>query len=370
MIKDFLKREAVLVISALLAVLGMSFAWPGAEALAACIDWGTLIVLYCLMIAASGLKEAGLLTAAAVRLLRGASSLRRVVCSLVFLCFFSSMFITNDVALITFVPLALMTFGMIGTSVRDTCLAVTLMTIAANLGSMFTPQGNPQNLYLYSVSGMALYDFLRLMLPYTLASGVMLACALAFIPRSPVSSDAAHGDVKLDGRKISLYTAVLCLGLMTVMRLLDPLLLFVLVLFIVAARDRRMLLRADFSLIATFIFLFIFIGCVGTVPSFADMVRSMTDGHVLRTSVITSQVISNVPAALLLSGFTDSWNELIVGTNLGGLGTLIASMASLISFKQMAAKYPREQMRYTAVFTLWNILFLAVLSACTCLGSF
>ena len=357
---SFLKQEVVLVISGILAVISCFFVLPDAE-YAGYIDFHTILILFCLMAVMEGLKDIGLFQRIGETLLQKFHSERGIAIVLVFLCFVSSMFITNDVALITFVPLALLIMTM--ARMEDAlCMIITLMTIAANLGSMLTPIGNPQNLYLYSTSGMFLGSFLKLMLPYTLVAGVLLLICIVIKYRSKeISFALPAGRKKLSKKRIAYYLILFVLCLLAVAKIMPIGILFVIVFIAVFIDKRNLLKKIDYSLLATFIFFFIFIGNMGRLEVFRSFLSSILEGNEMLVAILSSQVISNVPAALLLSGFTDKWTALIVGTNLGGLGTLIASMASLISYKQLAANYPEKKGKYMIMFTVWNIIFLAVL---------
>lgn len=359
-ILSFLKKEAVLTISGILAVISCFFVTPDAE-YANYIDMHTILILFCLMAVMAGLKDMGLFQTIGETLLKKIHSERGVVIVLVFLCFAGSMLITNDVALITFVPLAILILKMAGME-TSLCFLITLMTIAANLGSMLTPIGNPQNLYLYSISGMALTDFLLLTLPYTLLAGILLFVCIRFRFRiTNVTVQLSQTESSLNRFRLTYYLVLFGLCLLAVAKICPIWILFLIVLAAVLKDNRKLLMKIDYSLLATFIFFFIFIGNMGRFPVFREFLMVILQGHVKPVAILSSQVISNVPAALLLSGFTNEWSSLIIGTNLGGLGTLIASMASLISYKQVAQNYPEFKGRYLLTFTLWNLIFLAVL---------
>lgn len=357
---SFLKKEIVLTISGILAIISCFFVLPDAEYIGY-IDFHTILILFCLMAVMAGLKDIGVFQSVGESLLKKFHSERGIVIILVFLCFISSMFITNDVALITFVPLALLIMTMAKME-SALCMVITLMTIAANLGSMLTPIGNPQNLYLYSTSGMSLFSFLKLMLPYTCVAGVLLLiCIFAKYHSKEIHFELPVRRSLLNKKRIAYYVVLFIFCLLAVAKIMPIGLLFILIFFAVFADNRKLLLKIDYSLLATFAFFFIFIGNMGRFPIFRDFLSSILEGQELLVAVLSSQVISNVPAALLLSGFTDKWTALIVGTNLGGLGTLIASMASLISYKQLAQNYPDKKGKYMVMFSLWNIIFLVVL---------
>jgi len=361
-IVKFAKKEAVLCISLLLALASMVFVPPDKEYISY-IDFHTLTILLCLMVIMAGLRNLGIFTVIGNRLLESTSSVRSLAIVLVLLCFVFSMVITNDVALIAFVPFAIDVLVMAGLE-SYMIRVIVLQTIAANLGSMLTPIGNPQNLYLYSLSGMGLGSFISLMLPYTLLSfiGLLAACVMLF-DRKAVSMKAhsEHVLTPAEKRETIVYLLMFILAVISVARLVSVYAAGALILAVVLLMDRRMLLKADYALLFTFVFLFVFIGNMKRIPEINVWLQGVIDGRELVVSVAASQVISNVPAAILLSGFTDKIPELITGTNLGGLGTIIASMASLISFKFYGTTAGKRNTAYLGVFTLLNLVFLAAL---------
>lgn len=360
----FLKKEIVLTISCILALASCFIIKPDALYFSY-VDHHTILILFCLMAVMAGLQDIGLFQFIGETLLKKFRNERGIVLILIFLCFIGSMFITNDVALITFVPLALLILKMAKME-SSLCYIVTLMTIAANLGSMMTPIGNPQNLYLYSTSGMPLPDFLMLMLPYTLvAAALLLVCILLKFRTTEVSFEIPKTDAVLNRKRIVYYLILFVVCLLAVAKICPIGVLFALIVAAVILDNWKLLGKIDYSLLATFVFFFIFIGNMGRYTIFRDFLASILDGREMLVAVLSSQVISNVPAALLLSGFTNDWSSLIVGTNLGGLGTLIASMASLISYKQVAQNYPAEKGRYFKLFTVCNIVFLIILYGTT-----
>ena len=325
------------------------------------IDFHTLGLLFCLMTVMAGLNRLGLFAQAAKKMLSTVKNSRQLELILVLLCFFSSMLITNDVALITFVPFALQVLELAGRK-KTLIPVVVLQTVAANLGSMLTPIGNPQNLYLYSRSGMGPGQFLLLMLPLTVLSAALIII-LIFV-RKKVSLEnlcLQETEAPKSCRKAVMYGILFLLCLCCVARVLPVWIMVLLILAAVLAADRRTLRHVDYSLLLTFVGFFIFIGNMGRIGVFCSFLQQMIDGQEVLTAVLSSQVISNVPAALLLSGFTSQWEALLIGTNIGGLDTLIASMASLISYRLVAAALPGERGRYIGCFTAVNAGFLAVL---------
>lgn len=361
-ISNFIKKEAVLCIALGLAVLSV-FWQPVDREYLEYIDWDTLMLLFCLMAAMAGFQRLGVFQRIGDALLAAVTNTRSLLLILCFLPFFFSMFITNDVALITFVPFGMIVLQMCGKEKLVIPLVV-LQTIAANMGSSLTPIGNPQNLYLYSKSGAKVGDFLLWMLPYTLVIGICIWLAVLFqkkeqVDYKPEKSGAVWGK-KRKFYFIS-YAVLFLFCLLSVAKVLPPLVLFLMALAFFLVADRKILWCIDYALLGTFIGFFIFIGNLGRLPAFRDFFAGILTGHETLAGVISSQVISNVPAALLLSGFTDKWESLVVGTNLGGLGTLIASMASLISYKQMVRQYPGLKGKYFLYFTLGNVGMLVIL---------
>jgi len=366
----FFRRDAVLCAALVLAV-GSMLIVPPDKAYLGYIDLRTLAILFCLMSVMAGLRKIGVFDQIARQLLRRVKSGRGVILSLVLLCFFSSMLITNDVALITFVPFTFTVLRLLGTDQRDRLLlpVVVMQTIAANLGSMLTPIGNPQNLYLYAKAGLSVPAFMTLMLPYTVLSlALLLGWGLLLGRGCPQSLE--HRESSAEGAPypwknvavpLAVYLVLFILCLLAVGRILPWLAAFYTVLFVVFVMDRHILARVDYSLLLTFAGFFVFIGNVGRISAFRAFLQNIVAGRETITAILASQVISNVPAALLLSGFTEDYVGLIIGTNLGGLGTLIASMASLISYKHVTKEASGRKGRYIALFTVGNLCFLAAL---------
>ena len=356
---SFLKTETILVAAFVLAVISC-FLVPPDMGYTQYIDTHTLALLFSLMAVMAGFQKAGIFDKISSIILSHTGSQKGLSFVLVSLCFFGSMLITNDVALITFVPLGIL---VLKTAKMESSLpiVVTLMTIAANLGSMLTPIGNPQNLYLYTLSGLSLWQFLQITAPYTILCAILLVVGVLGLPTQKGSLRIKMNQPTISLNHSILYFILFVLALFCVAGLLSVWILLAVVVVSVALLDRTVLKKVDYSLLATFAAFFVFIGNMGRMSAFHDFVQKIVLGNEQITAVVASQIISNVPAALLLSGFTHEWAQLIIGTNLGGLGTLIASMASLISYKQIASQYPHQKGRYLLIFSLWNIGFLAVL---------
>lgn len=359
---SLLKREIVLTVSLILAVFSMILVKPD-EGYANYIDYQTLALLFSLMVIMAQFQKLGLFEKIAIKLLQHARRSRRLIGLLILLCFFSSMLITNDVALITFVPFTIAVLRMAGQE-KWSIPTVALQTVAANLGSMATPVGNPQNLYLYARSGMSPVDFIGVMLPYVILSAVLFCAIPHFMKDREVSLLLEEKKQEQKGppyRVVFLYFVLFLESVLAVAHVLPWQAALISVVGVTLILDPELFRRVDYSLLLTFAGLFLFIGNVGRIPAFSGLLQTAIQGNELLASVAVSQVISNVPAALLLSGFTAKWNLLIVGTNLGGLGSLIASMASLISYKQIVKAYPQKKGQYLKYFTISNIGFLAVL---------
>ena len=354
-ILDMFRRDVVLTVSLVLAVLSCLIA-PPSPAYVGYIDFNTLIVLFCLMLLVEGLREENFLQYIAAKVLSRVGTMRGMAATLIFLCFF----ITNDVSLITFVPLGVMMLRM--TSLRrKLCYTVTLMTIAANLGSMFTPIGNPQNLYLFALSGLSLPEFLLLTGPYAAGAALLLGVCVLFGYRHRQLSIRMGETAPLRRGNIAFYLVLFLLCVLTVAGFLPHPALLAVVGLLLLWRNRGLFVRIDYSLILTFVFFFIFVGNLKQLDALQTWIGGAMAGRDRLIGVLVSQVISNVPAAMLLSGYSSDLRELIVGVNVGGLGTLIASMASLISYKQVAGQYPSLRKRYLILFTLLNLGFLALL---------
>lgn len=342
LLKMIFKNETVFCISFLLAVLSAFVVHPDRMYLSY-PDYRTIALLFCLMIIVGGFQSLGIFGMLGQFLLRGAGSVRGLSAVMVMLCFFSSMVITNDVALITFVPFTLIVFRMSGRVERVLKLVV-LETIAANLGSMATPIGNPQNLYLYSIADFTAGEFVRAVLPYAGLAFVMLMTAVLIERDEPLLDVDVREENEAQKRQIFRemlpFLILLVLCLLVVFRVLPYQPVLICVMCVVLVVNRKLYLSVDYFLLLTFLCFFIFIGNMKRIPEISSFLISVVEGRELLMGIFTSQIISNVPAAILLSGFSSDLSALLTGVNVGGLGTLIASLASLISFKFFAKEYP------------------------------
>ena len=376
-----LKNETILVVASVLALVSCFIVPPDRE-YAGYIHASTISQLICLMIVVCGFQRIGVFRIIGSRLLEHVGSLRGLVVTLVALTYFSAMLITNDVALVTFVPFAVAVLLMADMGER-TVLVVTLMTIGANVGSMLTPIGNAHNLYLKALTGMPAGEMMGIMAPYSVCAVVLLLIVIYFaFPKLPVSelnnletgvlaperSKHQPDEIRITGYgagyggwRTVVYALLFVVCLLAVSDFIPLWVMCVVVVATFLFTDRRVFRYVDWGLPLTFCMFFIFIGNMKRVPEFYQLAQSLVSGHPLEVAVVSSQVISNVPTTLLLSGFCDQWRQLIIGTNLGGMGTLIASMASLISYKNVVRQYPDRKGRYLGVYTAVNVLFLIVL---------
>ena len=369
----WLKKDFVLVVAVTLALVSLLVVRPTMKLVIASIDFKVLALLFCLMLVIQAFRTTNLLDYSAVRLLGICKTTRLLSFILVFLVFFLSMVITNDVALLTFVPLTIVVCQKRNIPAGT---LVVLETIAANLGSSLTPMGNPQNLFLYSFYNFSTTDFFSATLIIGAVSAALLTVVLLLVradkkspsaeAKSTVSAmDATQLPVVKKDFRFWLYVVAFVLSLLTVFRLVDYRITLVVVICIAAICNFRLLFMVDYGLLGTFLGFFVFVGCISSVPAVAELIsKSMVSPLTTYiTGIATSQVISNVPASLLLSGFASYGKELLLAVNVGGLGTLIASLASVISFniyRNSDAHCCTES--FMTRFTGYNLLFLAVLA--------
>ncbi len=379
-VKELFQKETVCCIAFLLAVISMFFVSPSKNYISY-IDFRVLALLFCLMAVVRGFSSIGVFTRLGTMLLTHVHSLRMLSALFIFLCFFFSMLITNDVALITFVPFTILVLSM-AEQKKFLIPVIVLETIAANLGSMLTPLGNPQNLYLYTISGLSIGAFVRIMLPYSFVSAILLLIFILFLPKDTVSTvtttnTATTSNITCESVKVcknprilfAFYLILFLLCLLTVLHILPYQILFFLVLTGFLLLDYRVLKDVDYFLLLTFLCFFIFIGNMKQISLVHELISKLLVHHEILMGIGASQIISNVPAAILLSGFTDDYSALLIGVNLGGLGTLIASLASLISFKFYTNSEGSDTRRFLGIFTLYNAIFLGglfVLSLILC----
>ena len=349
---EFLKKECVLVIAVTLAILSSFISIPKMSY----IDFNVLILLFNLMVVVAAFKELKVLDSIAIGLLKKCNTYTSISLALVFITFISSMIVTNDVALITFVPLSIVIVRKANIKVLK---IVIFQTLAANLGSSFTPMGNPQNLFIYSFYNLSPIDFFKITLPIVVLAVLFLVLLVFKDKKMNLSLDLE--DVKIDNKRdVYLFGGLFLIILLSVFHVIDYKVTFLITIVMVLILNKKLFSQVDYSLLITFIGFFIFVGNISTM----DVVKNFMEGilnspkSTFLASVLSSQVISNVPATMLLSGFTDHFKELLLGVNIGGMGTLIASLASVISYKIYASEFGNDN--YMKSFTFYNILGLII----------
>ncbi len=328
-----IKSNAILVISGLLALLSCFIVTPDRQYIGY-INSRVLAILFCLMLIVAALSRIGTFNVLTNKLLSKVKTLRGISLLMSLMAFFMSMFLTNDVSLVTLVPFAIMVLEPFGEN-RKLMYTLIIMTVAANLGSMLTPIGNPQNLYLYEQYKVGLGEFLYLMLPYSLLS-LAIVVTLTFIlirETKELPKVAKQYDEHISLMKLLIYIALFIFNILTVVGVVHYLVSLLVTMVVMMIMDRRAFFKVDYNLLLTFVFFFILIGNIGRMEAVTGTLSGLVSRNPVPAAILSSQIISNVPAAMLLSAFTKDGKALIIGTNLGGLGTLIASMASLITYR-------------------------------------
>lgn len=358
-IKEFFVKETVLCVAAFCAI-GTMFIVPPDKEYLHYIDFRVLCLLMCLMAVVAGFKSAGTFKWLTWQLLRKTTSGRFLGITLVLLPFFCSMLVTNDVALIVFIPFTLMLLTQLGCS--KNIIPVTVMqTIAANLGSMATPVGNPQNLYLYAAYNLSAAQFFSVTLPLTAVSLLILTIAsIPLLPRELPRQKLTTEHIT-STQNLLAYILLFCLSLITVFRLIPYPVTTAITVAVLFFINKELLKEIDVLLLLTFVCFFTVSENLGRVHAIRDFLQQLLSLNTLLTAAGTSQVISNVPAAIILSPFTDQWRELLAGVNIGGLGTPIASLASLITMK-LYLRWPGANLgKFLIFFMAANIFTITVL---------
>ncbi len=355
----FIKKNIVMCIALVLAAITSIIVPPDAEYIGY-FDFKTLTCLFCVLAVVCALKNIRFFYMLAQKVVRTFKNARACVIALVYITFIGSMLIANDMALLTFLPLGYLVLSSTG---KQKYMAFTfiMQNIAANLGGMLTPFGNPQNLYLYTKYGIPTGEFMTIMAPpFVISIALITLCCFVFVKTEPLEFDDEKID--LDPKRTALYILLFALAIVIVFRgipywagliVIPPVLLFA---------DRKALAMVDYPLLLTFVFFFIFAGNMARIDAVRSVFSFLLEKNTLLFSVLSCQVISNVPSAILLSQFTDNYQQLLVGVNIGGVGTLISSLASLITFREYAKHYPKKTGKYILLFSLFNFGMLAVLT--------
>lgn len=354
------RGQPVLMIAFLAALITVFIVPPDSGYLSYC-NTSVLILLFCLMLAVAGLRSVGVFEKITDILLKRSGNVRRLGLIMMNLCFFSAMLVTNDVALLTFVPLTLQLFE--GTDDdRSLIRMIVLETAAANLGSMLTPIGNPQNLYIYSEFGLTPAEFVSTMLPAGIVSyGILTGLSLGLLDKSPCRTNVEHEISAIHKGRAFGYFAVFLMCIASVLRIIPNWACLVISAAAVFIIDKKLFKKADYALLATFVCFFIFVGNIARITVVRDFFSEILAGRELIISALLSQCISNVPATVMLSGFTENAKALLLGVNIGGLGTPIASLASLISYQFYSKSEGASTGKYLRVFLAVNFGGLACL---------
>jgi Na+/H+ antiporter NhaD/arsenite permease-like protein len=353
---SFLKKDIVFTISLVLAVGSCIFQTPKAEYL----NFPVLISLFNLMIAIKAFEELRVLDKFAISILNRCSNSKTVSAILILLCFFSSMIFTNDVALLTFIPLTLVINRKTKMPMMDTII---LQTIAANIGSSLTPMGNPQNLFIYSYYGIGPMPFFATVIVIPILGIISLYFFIQRLDQKELKVEIPPIQVT-NSRRTLVWGIVLVVIIASIFGVIPYQVALIITLITVAILNRKLLFKIDYFLLLTFICFFIFVGNISNTTAMHTVATaSLKDADsIYFSSILISQIISNVPASILLAEFTTNWEPLLLGVNIGGLGTIIASMASVISYKLYIQNDPNDGKKYLLKFSIYNFLFLAFLT--------
>ena len=354
----FLKENAVLMIATLFALISSLIIPPDTKYLNY-FDFKTLTCLFCVLAVVNALKGVKFFTVLATKIVTVFKTTRSVILALVYVTFIGSMLIANDMALLTFLPLG---YFVLTSTKKENLMAFTfiMQNVAANLGGMLTPFGNPQNLYLYTYFNIGNLEFIKIMLlPFLLSITLITVCCL-FVKNQPLSVE--NGCSKLPKTKTFIYLLLFALSIVIVFNIVHYLIGLIVILIALFIMDRTAIKKVDYGLLLTFVMFFIFAGNTARIPIVSKVLSSLMELNPLLVPVISCQVISNVPSAILLSRFTTNYQALLVGVNIGGVGTLISSLASLITFKEYTKHNPNKTAKYIGLFSLFNFSFLIILT--------
>lgn len=358
-VKNFIKKNTVMTVALTAAVI-TSFIVPIDREYIGYFDFKTLTCLFSVLAVVCALKNIRFFYILAKRIVRIFKNTRMSILALVYITFIGSMLIANDMALLTFLPLG---YFVLTTTGKEKHMAFTfiMQNIAANLGGMLTPFGNPQNLYLYTKFNIPNGEFITIMAPpFALSVALITLCCIVFIKPEPL--DIPDGEDKLPPARTALYLCLFALAIAIVFRGIPYWIGLIVIPAVLLFADRKALAAVDYPLLFTFVFFFIFSGNMARIGAVREFFSVLMEKSTLLFSVLSCQCISNVPSAILLSQFTDNYPDLLVGVNIGGVGTLIASLASLITFREYCRHNPGKAGYYVRTFSLFNFGFLIILT--------
>lgn len=357
--KLFLKKNAIAVIAFFAALITSIFV-PIDRQYLNYFDYKTLSCLFCVLAVVCALKNIKFFYILAKKIVRLFKNTRACILALVYVTFIGSMLIANDMALLTFLPLG---YFVLSSSNKKQYMAFTfiMQNIAANLGGMLTPFGNPQNLYLYSYFKIPNLEFMKIMvLPFIFAILLITLCCLIFVKKENIEIE--DDDVKLNKKKAVLYLVLFAISILIVFRGIPYVVGLIVIPLVLLIVDRKALKQVDYGLLLTFVFFFIFSGNMARIEVVRAFFSKLLQWNTLLISILSCQVISNVPSAILLSQFTNNYVDLLLGVNIGGVGTIISSLASLITLKEYLSHNPEKSMYYMGRFSIFNLLFLVALT--------
>lgn len=354
----FIKKNVVLCV-ALLAALCTSIIVPPDSQYLSYFDWKTLTCLFCVLAVVCAFKNIRFFYCLAKKIVLLFKNTRTCILALAYVTFLGSMLIANDMALLTFLPLG---YLVLSTTGKEKYMAFTfiMQNIAANLGGMLTPFGNPQNLYLFTKFSIPTGEFMQIMCPtFLLAVGLITLCCL-FVKKETLS--IPDEEISLPKGRTIAYALLFTLSIVIVFRIVHFFIGLIVIVISLLFLDRKALKQVDYPLLFTFMAFFVFSGNMSRIPAVQHLFSGLMDKSALLFSILSCQLISNVPSAILLSQFTNNYQELLLGVNIGGVGTLISSLASLITFREYTKHNPKKAGSYIALFSLFNFGFLIILT--------
>ncbi len=358
-IVHFIANNTVMVV-ALVAAVVTAFIVPVDAQYLDYFDFKTLTCLFCVLAVVCALKNIRFFYILARKIVQCFKNIRYSILALVYITFLGSMLIANDMALLTFLPLGYLVLSTTGEK-RYMAFTFVMQNIAANLGGMLTPFGNPQNLYLYSKFSIPTLEFMGIMAPLFVLSVVLITlCCIIFVKPHPLH--ISDEPVYLPKGKTVLLLGLFLVAILIVFRGIPYQLGLIVIPGVLLFVDRKALKAVDYPLLLTFVFFFIFSGNMARIPLVRDFFSWLMEKSTLLFSIMSCQIISNVPSAILLSQFTDNYRELLLGVNIGGVGTLISSLASLITFREYVNHNPDKSKSYILIFTAFNVGFLVLLT--------
>ena len=354
----FFKKNIVVCVAFVAAAITCFIVPPDKEYLGY-FDWKTLASLFCVNAAVCGLMNISFFYKLAKNVIKTAKNARMSILILIYITFISSMFIANDTALLTFLPLAVI---MLKTTKKEKYMAFTfiMQNIAANLGGMLTPFGNPKNLYLYEKFSIPTGEFMGIMsVPFFISVGLITLCCIIFVKPEPMEMD--NEDTLVDPVKTVVYFMLFVLAIIIVFKVIPYWIGVVIITGILLIMDRKALRMVDYPMLFTFFFFFIFAENMSRIDVIRDGLSMLLDKNTLVVSALSCQVMSSVPASILLSQFTMNYKALLVGVNIGSVGSIISSMASLITVSEYVKHNPGKMGYYIKKFSLFNFTFLGIL---------